>query len=199
MAKQPCRYRCGWRRDELTATDRRSIAFPRPCARRAGPDETATLRTYSLFGSCGFGAVIVDDSAVLRRRARRLIGVRALPRYVYECTKCAHTYEKREGWDAKPKQRCPECRAISIRIPATPAIVFKGSGWYSTDNRRTLRDGADSLNDGGDDGPSGSDGSSNSSSEGSSNESGSGASEGGGSSGGESKKTPAKAKSESDS
>ena len=66
-----------------------------------------------------------------------------MPRYTYECTKCGHAYEKIEGWDAKPKQRCPQCRAVSQRIPAPPAIVFKGSGWYSTDNRRSLREGAD--------------------------------------------------------
>ena len=83
-----------------------------------------------------------------------------MPRYVYECTKCAHSYEKLEGWDANPRQRCPKCKAVSQRIPAPPAIVFKGSGWYSTDNRRTLRDGADSLQAGKEDGESGSDGSS---------------------------------------
>ena len=104
-----------------------------------------------------------------------------MPRYVYECTKCQHTYEKREGWDAKPKQRCPECRATSIRIPASPAIVFKGSGWYSTDNRRSLRDGADQTSDGGD-GESGSDESGSSSSDGDS--SGGGSSDGGSSNGG---------------
>ena len=71
-----------------------------------------------------------------------------MPRYVYECTKCRHSYEKREGWDAKPRQRCPMCRAVSQRIPAPPAIVFKGSGWYSTDNRRSLRDGAEKLQHG---------------------------------------------------
>ena len=70
-----------------------------------------------------------------------------MPRYTYECTKCGHAYEKLEGWDAKPKQRCPQCRCVSQRIPTPPAIVFKGSGWYSTDNRRSLRkksDGRDS-------------------------------------------------------
>jgi putative FmdB family regulatory protein len=71
-----------------------------------------------------------------------------LPRYTYECTKCGHAYEKLEGWDAKPKQRCPKCRATSQRIPVSPSIVFKGSGWYSTDNRRTLRDGADKPDQG---------------------------------------------------
>ena len=71
-----------------------------------------------------------------------------MPRYVYECEKCAHSYEKMEGWDAKPRQRCPRCNAMAQRIPAAPAIVFKGSGWYSTDNRRSLRKGADELQHG---------------------------------------------------
>ena len=62
-----------------------------------------------------------------------------MPRYTYECTKCNFTYEKTEGWDAKPRQRCPECRAISQRIPTPPMIVFKGSGFYSTDNKRSFR------------------------------------------------------------
>lgn len=109
-----------------------------------------------------------------------------MPRYVYECTKCAHSYEKLEGWDAKPKQRCPKCRAVSQRIPASPAIVFKGSGWYSTDNRRSLREGADQLQAGKDDGESGSDGSSDTSSESSSD-----------SASGDAEKKPAKAKSKS--
>jgi len=37
---------------------------------------------------------------------------------------------------------------MAQRIPAAPAIVFKGSGWYSTDNRRSLRKGADELQHG---------------------------------------------------
>ena len=71
-----------------------------------------------------------------------------MPRYVYECAKCAHSYEKMEGWDAKPRQPCPRCSAMAQRIPAAPAIVFTGSGWYSTDNRRSLRTGADELQHG---------------------------------------------------
>ncbi len=74
-----------------------------------------------------------------------------MPRYTYECTKCGHSYEKLEGWDAKPRQRCPECRAVSQRIPMAPMIVFKGSGFYSTDNKRSLRQGSDGSDGGGSD------------------------------------------------
>ncbi len=72
----------------------------------------------------------------------------SVPRYTYECTKCGHSYEKLEGWDAKPRQRCPKCRAVSQRIPMAPMIVFKGSGFYSTDNKRSLRQGADGDGEG---------------------------------------------------
>ena len=62
-------------------------------------------------------------------------GAEALPRYNYECTKCGHSYDLVEGWDAKPQKRCPECRSKAIRIPKAPAIVFKGKGFYSSDNK----------------------------------------------------------------
>ena len=59
-----------------------------------------------------------------------------MPRYAYECTKCGHSFELQEGWDAKPRRRCPQCRRTAQRVFAAPAIVFKGKGFYSTDNRR---------------------------------------------------------------
>lgn len=71
-----------------------------------------------------------------------------MPRYSYECTKCAHVYEKVEGWDAKARQRCPKCRAVSQRILVAPAIVFKGSGFYATDNRKSGYRGGKDEGDG---------------------------------------------------
>lgn len=60
-----------------------------------------------------------------------------MPRYAYECFECGHALEKLEGWDAPAKQPCTECESELQRIPSAPAIVFKGSGWYSTDNRKS--------------------------------------------------------------
>ena len=60
-----------------------------------------------------------------------------MPRYVYECFECGHTLEKIEGWSAPARQPCTECESEFQRIPSPPAIVFKGSGWYSTDNRKS--------------------------------------------------------------
>ena len=58
-----------------------------------------------------------------------------MPRYTYECSS-GHVYEKVEGFDAPVKQRCPECRRTARRVPVSPAIVFRGSGFYKTDSRK---------------------------------------------------------------
>ena len=58
-----------------------------------------------------------------------------MPRYDYECGKCGHSFEHVEGWGAKSSRRCPQCRGTARRMPAAPAIVFRGRGFYSTDNR----------------------------------------------------------------
>ena len=64
-----------------------------------------------------------------------------MPTYEYACTACEHRYEKREGFDAPAKQKCPKCRKTSNRLLSAPAVVFKGTGFYKTDSR-----GSDSGN-----------------------------------------------------
>lgn len=58
-----------------------------------------------------------------------------LPTYEYACAACGNRYEKREGFDAKPRQKCPKCGKMAQRLLSTPAVVFKGSGFYKTDSR----------------------------------------------------------------
>ena len=58
-----------------------------------------------------------------------------MPLYEYRCQKCGEEYEKREGFDAPARQRCPTCRGAALRVFHAPPIVFKGSGFYVTDNR----------------------------------------------------------------
>lgn len=58
-----------------------------------------------------------------------------MPTYEYACESCGHQYEKREGFDAKPRQKCPNCGKTAQRVLSRPAIVFKGSGFYKTDSR----------------------------------------------------------------
>lgn len=59
-----------------------------------------------------------------------------MPTYVYKCTKCSNNYEKKEGFDAPPQQKCPKCGGKAQRVIHAPPIVFKGSGFYKTDSRK---------------------------------------------------------------
>ena len=58
-----------------------------------------------------------------------------MPIYEYQCTK-GHEYERAEGFDAPTEQRCPKCGGSSRRLISMPSVIFKGSGFYSTDNRK---------------------------------------------------------------
>jgi putative FmdB family regulatory protein len=57
-----------------------------------------------------------------------------LPVYEYRCSK-GHEYEKTEGFSAPTEQKCMNCGARARRVISRPAVIFKGSGFYSTDNR----------------------------------------------------------------
>lgn len=56
-----------------------------------------------------------------------------MPLYEYKCVKCGHRFEKIEGYSASETKKCPKCGAKAERQIASPAIQFKGSGWYVTD------------------------------------------------------------------
>jgi putative FmdB family regulatory protein len=60
-----------------------------------------------------------------------------MPTYEYECTKCGHTFEAFQSMSEKPLSRCPECKgSVKRLIGGGLGVIFKGSGFYSTDNKR---------------------------------------------------------------
>ena len=59
-----------------------------------------------------------------------------MPTYEYKCSKCSNNYDKREGFDAPARQKCPQCGGKAQRVIQAPPIVFKGSGFYKTDSRK---------------------------------------------------------------
>ena len=63
-----------------------------------------------------------------------------MPVYEYRCEK-GHHFDKTEGYDAPREQPCPICGAKAVRQISLPAVIFKGPGFYSTDNRGTSRGG----------------------------------------------------------
>ncbi|MBN1887624.1 MAG: FmdB family transcriptional regulator [Thermoflexales bacterium] len=60
-----------------------------------------------------------------------------MPIYTYRCDTCGVQFDKRQSFSDKPLTRCPECNGSVRRLLQTPGIVFKGSGWYITDSRRS--------------------------------------------------------------
>ena len=60
-----------------------------------------------------------------------------MPTYEYECTGCGHRFEEFQSITEAPQRKCPECGALKLRrlIGSGGAILFKGSGFYTTDYR----------------------------------------------------------------
>jgi len=59
-----------------------------------------------------------------------------MPVYTYRCESCGIQFERQQSFSDAPLQVCPECRKKSLKKVISPVgIVFKGSGFYSTDHR----------------------------------------------------------------
>jgi putative FmdB family regulatory protein len=58
-----------------------------------------------------------------------------MPTYSYKCTECGHSYEVRQRYSDEPLTVCPVCEGRIRRVISPVGIVFKGSGFYVTDNR----------------------------------------------------------------
>lgn len=59
-----------------------------------------------------------------------------MPTYAYGCDKCGVRFDRYQSFDKPPLAECPECGEPALRKLYQPVgIVFKGSGFYSTDHR----------------------------------------------------------------
>lgn len=74
-----------------------------------------------------------------------------MPTYDYVCDQCEHQFELFQSITAKPEKKCPECGKSKLRRLIGPgaAIVFKGSGFYTTDYRSSSYKKAASAEKGG--------------------------------------------------
>ncbi len=59
-----------------------------------------------------------------------------MPTYTYTCTSCTATIEKRQSFSDAPLTTCEVCGGALRKVIYPVGIVFKGSGWYSTDSRK---------------------------------------------------------------
>jgi putative FmdB family regulatory protein len=59
-----------------------------------------------------------------------------MPVYTYRCESCGVQFERHQSFSDAPLKTCPECRKKTLRKVITPTkIIFKGSGFYATDNK----------------------------------------------------------------
>ena len=56
-----------------------------------------------------------------------------MPLYEYECDSCGHRFEVIQKFSDAPIDKCPKCGSTVRKLMSSPAIQFKGSGWYITD------------------------------------------------------------------
>jgi putative FmdB family regulatory protein len=56
-----------------------------------------------------------------------------MPLYEYECEACGHRFERIQKFSDPPIDKCPVCEGTVRKLLSSPAIQFKGSGWYITD------------------------------------------------------------------
>jgi putative FmdB family regulatory protein len=56
-----------------------------------------------------------------------------MPLYEYQCESCAHRFERIQKFSDPPVETCPSCSGRVKKLLSSPAIQFKGSGWYITD------------------------------------------------------------------
>ena len=59
-----------------------------------------------------------------------------MPRYVYRCTDCDHEHDRRQSFGASSEAECPECSGLARRVFHVVPVIYKGSGFYTTDYAR---------------------------------------------------------------
>jgi putative FmdB family regulatory protein len=64
-----------------------------------------------------------------------------MPLYEYECSACGHRFERIQKFSDPPVEECPNCGKKNVqKLMSSPAIQFKGSGWYITDYARASKE-----------------------------------------------------------
>ncbi len=58
-----------------------------------------------------------------------------MPTYEYRCNDCGEHLEVVQSFSDEPLKKCPSCKGKLRKVFSPVGIVFKGSGFYKTDNR----------------------------------------------------------------
>ena len=61
-----------------------------------------------------------------------------MPTYEYECRSCKHRFEEFQSITEEPIKKCPKCgKSVRRLFGGGMGIIFKGSGFYTTDYKRS--------------------------------------------------------------
>jgi putative FmdB family regulatory protein len=59
-----------------------------------------------------------------------------VPIYGYKCDNCGNVFDMRQTFEDEPRYECPQCQHIARRTFHAPPVIYKGSGFYTTDYAR---------------------------------------------------------------
>jgi putative FmdB family regulatory protein len=61
-----------------------------------------------------------------------------MPTYDYQCLKCGLKFEAFQKMSDAPLKECPQCAGrVKRMISSGSGLIFKGSGFYATDYKRS--------------------------------------------------------------
>ena len=70
-----------------------------------------------------------------------------MPIYEYLCHDCSYKFELKQSIKDDPVAVCSKCGKSVSRIISSPAIMFKGTGWYITDYSDKMKPPTESTKD----------------------------------------------------
>lgn len=70
-----------------------------------------------------------------------------MPTYQYACADCGHDLEAVQSFSDDPLTVCPECGGTLRKVFGNVGVVFKGSGFYRTDSRKSSDSGSSATKD----------------------------------------------------
>ena len=67
-----------------------------------------------------------------------------MPIYGYRCSDCGHQFEVQQKFSDKRLEVCPKCQGKLTKILYPAGVIFKGSGFYTTDYKGSSKTGESS-------------------------------------------------------
>ena len=60
-----------------------------------------------------------------------------MPSYDYECACCGTVFEEKRSFSDTTPVHCPSCKIVSVKRFSPVSVIYKGSGFYTTDSRKS--------------------------------------------------------------